>query len=69
LGWQSIPFVIFSSSIIGSIVGITLAIRTKGGMGTKIPFGPFLALGALLYFFSGDYKSWYLVQFFPWLEL
>ncbi len=68
LGWQSIPFVILSSSVIGSLVGLTLAIKTKGGLKLKIPYGPYLALGAIIYLFSGTYKSWYVLQFFPWLE-
>lgn len=49
LGWQSLPFVIFFSSVSGSIIGIlAMAIQKKGGA-TRIPFGPFLSLAALLY--------------------
>jgi leader peptidase (prepilin peptidase)/N-methyltransferase len=49
LGWQSLLYVLFSSSLLGSVVGIAAMIKQgKGGL-TRIPFGPFLALGALSY--------------------
>lgn len=54
LGWQSIPFVILTSSLIGTIVGFIVMSRTKGGMQTAIPFGPYLALGALFFIFGGS---------------
>lgn len=64
LGWQAIPVVILVSSVIGSIVGVALALRTKGGMKMKhaIPFGPYLAGAALLYLLlDGERLSgWYL---------
>lgn len=49
LGWQSLLFVIFSSSVAGSIVGIAAMIKQKKGGQTRIPYGPFLALGAMAY--------------------
>ncbi len=51
LGWQSLPFVIFSSSLLGTIVGIGAMIQQKKGGKTVIPYGPFLAISALLYLF------------------
>lgn len=51
LGWQSILFVIFASSLSGSLVGIGAMIQQGKGGQTKIPFGPFLALAALCYLF------------------
>jgi leader peptidase (prepilin peptidase)/N-methyltransferase len=51
LGWQSLPFVIFSSSLFGTIVGIGAMIKQKKGGKTVIPYGPFLAISALLYLF------------------
>lgn len=66
LGWKSIPFVIFFSSITGSIVGIVVMIRSKGSLKTVIPFGPYLALGAIVYLFAGaDLSQWYLRLIFP----
>lgn len=49
LGWQSLLFVIFSSSVAGSVVGIAAMIKQKKGGQTRIPYGPFLALGAMVY--------------------
>lgn len=51
LGWQSLPFVIFSSALLGSIIGIGAMIKQRKGGKTVIPYGPFLALGALFYLF------------------
>lgn len=54
LGWQSLPFVIFASSLLGSVVGILVMIRQGKGGKTRIPFGPFLAMAALAYLFFSD---------------
>lgn len=51
LGWQSLPFIIFMSSVTGSIVGITILAVSKKDSATRIPFGPFLSFAALLYMF------------------
>lgn len=62
LGWKAIPVVILLSSVLGSLVGMAQAVRTKGGMQQPIPFGPYLAGAALLYLlFNGARLSdWYL---------
>jgi leader peptidase (prepilin peptidase)/N-methyltransferase len=68
LGWPAIPFVIIVSSLIGSVVGLSVAFKTKGGLKQAIPFGPFLALAAVIYLFGGDQIAfWYLRLFFPWM--
>lgn len=54
LGWKAVPFVILSSSLIGSLVGVIIMIRSKGSMHTAIPYGPYLGFGALTYIFGGD---------------
>ncbi|MCB0350940.1 MAG: prepilin peptidase [Bdellovibrionales bacterium] len=64
LGWTSVPFVIISSSLIGSVVGLIVMAKTKGGMSQAIPFGPYLALGALVYIFFGQELSQMYIQFF-----
>jgi leader peptidase (prepilin peptidase)/N-methyltransferase len=51
LGWQSLFFIIFVSSLSGSAVGlIAMRSQKKGGL-TRIPFGPFLAISGLCYLF------------------
>lgn len=68
LGWKAIPFVIMSSAIIGSVVGIIAARKQKSGLKTVIPFGPYLALGAVIYLFGGQTIAlWYLDLFLPGL--
>jgi leader peptidase (prepilin peptidase)/N-methyltransferase len=54
LGWQSLPFVIFASSFSGSIVGLIAMFYQKKGGRTRIPFGPFLSLSALIYTFYSE---------------
>lgn len=66
LGWKAIPFVIMSSAIIGSVVGLIAARKQNAGLKTVIPFGPYLALGAILYLFGGETIAlWYLDLFLP----
>ena len=50
LGWQLMLLAIFVSSVIGSIVGLILLAKTKDHY---IPYGPYLALGALVAVFFG----------------
>ncbi len=61
LGWISVPFIIFASSLTGSLIGITLMMAQKKNSKLAIPFGPFLAFGAILYIFFGKQLiNWYL---------
>lgn len=61
LGWKAILPIIFISSLIGSLVGIPLMLVKKADSKLAIPFGPFLALGALIYLFWGPQLiDWYL---------
>ena len=53
LGWQAALFTLFVGSIAGSIIGIALLLARRRGLGTEIPFGPFLALGCFLYMLVG----------------
>jgi len=49
LGWQSLLFVVFSSSLTGSLVGVVAMVKLGKRGQTRIPYGPFLALGAISY--------------------
>jgi leader peptidase (prepilin peptidase)/N-methyltransferase len=53
IGWQGVIFTIFFSSVIGTAVGLLLMLHRGGSLKTKLPFGPFLALGAVAYIFYG----------------
>jgi len=60
LGWKSIPFIIFVSSLVGSVVGISVMLARKRDSQVPIPFGPFLAFGAVMYIFFGrQLIAWY----------
>lgn len=60
-GWKSIPFIIFVSSLAGSIIGVTVMLIQKKDAKLAIPFGPFLVFGAILYIFYGRQMiQWYL---------
>lgn len=54
LGWQSLPFVILFSSVSGTIVGLIAMRSQKKGGQTRIPFGPFLSIAALVYTFYSE---------------
>jgi len=61
LGWKSVPFTMLLSSLTGSVVGIALMLWTGSDTKYAIPFGPFLALGAVAFIFCGDALiAWYL---------
>lgn len=64
LGWQSLPFVVFGSSILGAVVGIGAMAKQKKGGKTMIPYGPFLSIAALLYMFYRELIDYYLVLYF-----
>jgi leader peptidase (prepilin peptidase)/N-methyltransferase len=68
LGWQAVPFVIIISALTGSVVGLVMSRKQKKGLKAVIPYGPFLAAGALLYIFGlKELASWYISLFLPGL--
>ena len=61
LGLQAIPFIIFASSLVGTVAGLSIMAVQRKDRHLAIPFGPYLALGALLYIFVGPQLiQWYL---------
>ncbi len=54
LGPIGVWLTLMISSLVGSVIGGGYVLLTKQGKGTHIPFGPFLAFGATLYFFLQD---------------
>lgn len=49
LGWQGAVFTVFSSSVIGFVVGLSCILVTRDRSKTILPYGPYLALGAMLW--------------------
>lgn len=52
LGWQSALLTLFLGCLFGAVVGAAVAFR--GSMQARIPFGPYLAMGAVASLFGGD---------------
>jgi len=64
-GMKGVIFTIFTGSLLGTIFGILFMVYTKiKDTKLKIPFGPFLSAGAILYIFYGKQLiQWYLSSF------
>ena len=61
LGWKAVPFIIFVSSLAGSLIGISIMLIRKKDSKLAIPFGPYLAFAAIVYIFYGrKIIHWYL---------
>ena len=61
LGWHLVLLTIFLASLTGAVVGLGLMAFKGMGRKTPIPFGPFLALGAIMAIFWGTaILEWYL---------
>jgi leader peptidase (prepilin peptidase)/N-methyltransferase len=61
VGWRGVLFSIFAGSIAGSLVGLGTLIIGKRVWSAKLPFGPYLALGALIWMFFGEkFVNWYM---------
>ena len=63
LGWQAVLFTIFVSSLSGTALGLALIAAGKKELQSKIPYGPHIALGAVLWMLCGPacidlYLSW-----------
>jgi leader peptidase (prepilin peptidase)/N-methyltransferase len=54
MGWQALPGVILLSSLVGALIGIGLMLLRGRDKNTPIPFGPYLAIAGLIWFFWGD---------------
>jgi leader peptidase (prepilin peptidase)/N-methyltransferase len=63
LGYQSLFTTVFVGSVLGALVGIIVMIVTRSpSMKLKIPFGPFLSLGAVVYLLFGQkVQEWLLL--------
>ena len=61
LGWKAVFFTIAAASMVGSVVGVALLLPGPKARSLKIPFGPYLSLGAMTWMFVGpQVVRWYL---------
>ena len=51
-GWQGVLFTIASASVFGSVYGLAIQV-THRERSSKVPFGPFLALGSIVWVLGG----------------
>ena len=60
LGWRAVLFSVFAGSLFGSLVGLATLVIGKRVWSAKLPFGPYLAFGALTWLFFGEaLVRWY----------
>ena len=60
LGWKLVLVTLVLSSFAGSIIGLGVIVMKRGGMKYALPYGTFLALGALIASLVGDrIVNWY----------
>jgi len=62
LGWQAAIFSLMLSSIIGSCVGVALILFRRREWSSRLPYGPYIALAAVIWIFAG---AKLLQKFFP----
>jgi leader peptidase (prepilin peptidase)/N-methyltransferase len=63
LGWRGVLVTILAGSLVGSVIGIFFMLAYGKGSKFALPFGPFLALGAIVYLFYGEeLLHWYIMR-------
>lgn len=53
IGWQGVVFSLMLSSMIGAAVGLGLIIMRRREFSSRMPYGPYLALAAVIWLFIG----------------
>lgn len=61
VGWQGVVFSLMASSMIGAAVGLILIILRRREFSSRMPYGPYIALAAVIWLFGKRYFS----LFFP----
>jgi leader peptidase (prepilin peptidase)/N-methyltransferase len=65
LGWRAVLLTLVLSSFAGAVIGVVMMGLQKGSMRYALPFGTFLAVGALIAMLFGEqFIAWYL-GFYP----
>lgn len=60
LGWKGVVFSLCASSIIGAVVGLLLIVSGFRNRSSRIPYGPFIAISAVIWVFFAEeiLKMW-----------
>jgi leader peptidase (prepilin peptidase)/N-methyltransferase len=53
IGWQGAFFSLLASSLIGSVAGIALILLRKREWSSRMPYGPYIAVAAVIWIFGG----------------
>jgi leader peptidase (prepilin peptidase)/N-methyltransferase len=66
-GIKGVLFTVFAGSVLGTLAGLfIMAYMKTRASGLKIPFGPFLSFGAIVYIFFGSRLiQWYMMMLTP----
>jgi leader peptidase (prepilin peptidase)/N-methyltransferase len=60
LGWQAVLVTLVLSSFAGAVIGLALMAAERGNMKFALPFGTFLAIGAVVAMLAGEpLVAWY----------
>jgi len=54
IGWQGVVFSLMVSAMIGAAIGVSLIAARRGEWSSRLPYGPYIALAAVLWIFAGD---------------
>lgn len=57
LGWQATLFSLMVSAVIGSVVGVVPIIFGKQEWSSRLPYGPYIALAAVIWIFGGRHLA------------
>lgn len=61
LGWKAVIFTVMAASVIGAVLGGLTLLIGRRDWSARIPFGPYLSLGAIVWFFSGpELLGWWM---------
>jgi leader peptidase (prepilin peptidase) / N-methyltransferase len=61
IGWQGVFFSLMVSSMIGAVVGVILILLRRREFSSRMPYGPYIALAAVVWLFFGKH---YFLQLF-----
>lgn len=63
LGWRGVLVTILTGSFLGAVIGVLMMLLYGKTTKYALPFGPFLALGAVIHLFYGEHLiGWYIVR-------
>ncbi|HEX2749950.1 MAG TPA: prepilin peptidase, partial [Verrucomicrobiales bacterium] len=60
-GWKAVLFTVLAGSVIGAFISMVMILLRRREWAARIPFGPYLASGAMIWLFVGPrLLEWYL---------